>query len=134
MAGLGFDNAMPKLISAKTHSVIDYVHVATNFAVAAILWKKNRAGAWAAAGLGTGVLMNTLMTDYPLGVFRLWDFKVHGALDYSAAALSAALPTVLGFGDAPEAKFFQLQGLGEAGIAGVSNYADETIDWDEKPA
>lgn len=31
MAGLGFDNAMPTVISAKTHSVIDYVHVATNF-------------------------------------------------------------------------------------------------------
>lgn len=129
MAGLGFDDAVPGLISAKTHSVIDYVHVATNFAVAALFWKKNKAAAYAAAGLGAGVLMNTLMTDYPLGVFRKWSFKVHGAQDYGAAVTSAALPTLLGFADEPEAWFFHLQGLGEAGIAAVSDYADRTKRW-----
>ena len=129
MAGLGFDDGAPKLISAKTHGVIDTVHVATNFAVAALLWKKNKPAAIAAAGLGVGVLLNTLMTDYPLGVFRLWSFKVHGAQDYGAAVASAALPTLLGFADQPEAWFFHLQGVGEAGIAAVSDYGDETKRW-----
>ena len=129
MAGLRFDDAVPGVISAKTHSVIDYVHVATNFTVAALLWKKNRAAAWAAAGLGTGVLFNALMTNYPLGVFRVWSFKVHGAQDYGAAAASAALPTLLGFADEPEAWFFHLQGVSELGIAATSDYADRTKRW-----
>lgn len=129
MAGLGFDNAVPGVISAKTHSVIDYVHVATNFAVAALLWKKNRAAAYGAAGLGAMVLANTLMTDYPLGVFRLWSFKVHGAQDYGGAAVSAALPTLLGFADEPEAWFFHVQGAGETAIAAMSDYSDRTKRW-----
>ena len=129
MAGLGFDDEAPGIINAKTHSVIDYVHVATNFAVAALLWNRNRKAAYAAAGLGAVVLGNTLMTDYPLGVFRLWSFKVHGIQDYTGAAASAALPGLLGFAGEPEAWFFHLQGAAETAIAALSDYSDETKSW-----
>ncbi len=129
MAGLGFDNQIPGVIDAKAHSVIDYVHVVTNFAVAALLWKKNRKAAYAAAGLGAGVLLNTLMTDYPLGVFRVWSFRTHGIQDYGGAAASAALPTLLGFADRPEAWFFHIQGAAETGIAALSDYSDRTKHW-----
>lgn len=63
-------------------------------------------------------------------MFRVWSFKAHGAQDYGAAAVSAALPTLLGFADEPEAWFFHVQGVGEAGTAAVSNYADRTKRWD----
>src|ERR1700741_4553291 len=76
----------PKVISARTHAVIDYLHAGTNFVAAALLWKRNRRAAVGALALGAGVLGNALMTDYPLGVFRLYSFKVHGLLDYGVAA------------------------------------------------
>jgi hypothetical protein len=49
--------------------------------------------------LGVAVLGNALMTDYPLGVFRLYPFKVHGILDYGVAAASAGLPALLDIDD-----------------------------------
>lgn len=127
MAGLGFDDKLPRVISAKTHSIIDYVHVGTNFLVGALFHRNgNTRAAYAAYALGASVLANTLMTDYPLGVFRLYSFKVHGALDYGVAAASAALPSILGITDTGAAKYFWAQGAGETSIAGISNYADNT--------
>ncbi len=127
MAGLGFDDKLPRVISAKTHSFIDYLHVGTNF-LAGVLFQRNgnNRAAYAAYALGASVLANALMTDYPLGVFRLYSFKVHGALDYGVAAASAALPSILGITDTAEAKYFWAQGAGETGIAGISDYSDDS--------
>src|SRR4051794_30047041 len=127
MAGLGFDDNMPRVISSKTHSIIDYVHVATNFLAAALFRRRgNRAASNAALVLGAAVLGNAMMTDYELGVFRLYSFKVHGMLDYGVAAASAAMPVLLGIHDTPEAAFFYTQGAGESAIAGISDYSDNS--------
>jgi hypothetical protein len=126
MAGLNFDDALPRVINSKQHAVIDYIHAATNFIVGAIFWKRNKRAAGAAFALGANVLANALMTDYELGVFRLYDFHVHGMLDYGVAATSAAMPALLGFHDEPEAKYFYGQGVGETAIAGISDYDDNS--------
>jgi hypothetical protein len=126
MSGLGFDNEVPGLIPAKTHAVIDYVHVATNLVAAALLGRKNRAAGWAAFGLGMGVLANSLLTDYPGGVFRAYSFRVHGMLDYGTAAASSVLPALLGFPGEAESTYFYIQGAGETGIAALTDYDDNT--------
>jgi hypothetical protein len=126
MAGLKFDDSMPRVISSKTHSVIDYIHVATNLVAGALFWKRNKRAATGAFILGGSVLANSLMTDYELGVFRLYSFKVHGILDYVAAGTSAALPAMLGFTNKREAAYFYAQGGGESLIAGLSNYDDDS--------
>ena len=123
----GILNGGPKVISARTHAVIDYIHAGTNFLVGAMLWKKNRPAAIGAMALGAGVLGNALMTDYPLGVFRLYPFKVHGRLDYGVAAASAFMPEMTGTRPhTPEGKFFRIQGTGETGIAAITDYDDQT--------
>lgn len=127
MSGLKYDDSFPKLIDSKTHSVIDWVHTATNFAAAAIFAARgNKKAAVGAAMLGANVLFNTLMTDYEFGVFRVWNFKVHGILDYGVAATSAALPAMMGFTHTPEADFFYIQGAGETLAAGVTDYDDDS--------
>jgi hypothetical protein len=123
----GIVNGGPKIISARTHAVIDYIHAATNFAVAAMFWKRNRRAAVGALALGGSVLANALMTDYPLGVFRLYSFKVHGMLDYGVAAASGFMPEMTGIRPhSAEGKFFRAQGTGETAIAAISNYDDHT--------
>ena len=126
MAGLKFDNSMPRVISAKTHGIIDYIHVATNLLAGALFWKRNKRAATGAFILGGSVLANALMTDYELGVFRLYSFKVHGILDYAAAGTSAAMPALLGFTAESEATYFYGQGAGETLIAGISDYGDDS--------
>lgn len=127
MSGLKFDDFVPAVISQKTHSIIDYIHAGTNFVAAVIFYKRgnSRAG-HAAAVLGASVLMNTLMTDYEYGVFRVWSFKTHGILDYGVAATSAAFPKVLDIAGTPQATYFYAQGGGETAIAGMSDYNDNS--------
>lgn len=127
MAGLGFDNGFPRVIPSRTHAAIDYVHAATNFLAGALFWKRNRAAAGAAFFLGANVLTNALMTDYELGVFRKWSFRVHGALDYGVAATSSMVPALLGLEeDSAEARYFYAQGAGETLIAGITDYDDDS--------
>lgn len=127
MAGLKFDDKFPRVIDSKTHSAIDWVHSAANFVAAGIFAARgNKKAALGAAMLGADVLLNTLMTDYEYGVFRVWNFKVHGILDYSVAATSAALPAMMGFNDTPEADFFYIQGAVETMTAGITDYDDES--------
>lgn len=116
----------PKVISAKTHGIIDYVHAGANFLAGALLWGRDRRASTGAFVLGASVLANALMTDYPLGVFRLYSFRTHGALDYSVAGASAALPRLLGIGDGAANTFFRLQGSGETLIAAMTDYSDRT--------
>jgi len=67
------------------------------------------------------------MTDYPLGVFRLYSFKVHGLLDYGVAAASGFMPEMTGTRPhRPVGKYFRIQGAGETGIAAITNYDDHT--------
>ena len=126
MAGLGFDDSMPGVISAKTHGIIDYIHAGTNLTLAAVLRNRDRAASNAALALGLGVLVNALMTDYPLGVFRVWSFKTHGMMDYGVAAASAAIPSLVDMNSSAASTFFQVQGAGETGIAALTNYDDNS--------
>ncbi len=127
MAGLTFDDKMPRVIDAKTHGIIDYIHATTNIVAGFMLRKRSRKASNAAFMLGGSVLANALMTDYPLGVFRLYSFKVHGVLDYGVAGLSAAMPEILGERrTSGPAQYFYGQGAGETLIAGMTDYDDES--------
>lgn len=115
---------VPKVISAPKHAVIDYVHAGANVAAGAFFWGRNKRAAAGAFALAAGILANALMTDYPLGVFRLYSFKAHGTLDYGVAAASAAMPDMLGFKGTPEAMYFRAQGSAETGVAAMTDYDD----------
>lgn len=124
MRELLMDRLMPKIISPRTHAVIDYVHAGTNFIAGALLRTRNRRASNAAYALGVSILANALMTDYPLGGFRRYSFRVHGALDYGIAAASASMPKLLGIEDQPEARFFKWQGTGQGVVAAMTDYND----------
>jgi hypothetical protein len=115
---------MPKVISPKTHGVIDYVNAGTNLLAGALFRRRSVRASNAAYALGVGMLVNALMTDYPLGVFRGYSFRVHGALDYGIAAASASMPKLLGIEGSPQARFFDWQGTGEGVIAAMTDYSD----------
>ena len=66
------------------------------------------------------------MTDYEVGAFRLYRFKVHGILDYTLAAISAAMPSMMDFANQRQAKYFYAQGGGESLIAGIWEYDDNS--------
>jgi len=116
----------PKIMSARTHAVIDYIQAGTIFVAAAMIRRHNRRASNAAFVLGAGVLANALLTDYPLGVFRVYDFKTHGMMDRGVAAASAAMLKLPGIGGSREARYFRTQAAAEAGIAAITKYSDNT--------
>jgi len=118
------DRILPKVISARTHGVIDYLHAGTNLLAGALLLRRDRRAATGALVLGAGVLANALLTDYPMGVFRLYSFETHGALDYGVASVCAGIPKLMGIETGPAKAFFRMQGVGQTALAGLTDYHD----------
>jgi len=115
-------NRMPKLIGPKSHSVVDYAMAAAFIGMAAFFWRRNKRAAVGAVLCGAAETFNALCTDYPGGVFREITFETHGAIDFSLSGMVASLPGVLRFSAEPESRFFRLQGLALAAVAGLTDF------------
>jgi len=115
-------NRLPKVLTPKSHAIVDYVSLAGFAAAGALLWKKNRRAAVAClicAGAETAV---TLLTDYPGGVAKSMDFPMHGRVEMGLAAVASSLPAFLGFSDEPEAKIFRAMGIASTLAAAFTDF------------
>jgi hypothetical protein len=119
-----FQKVFPKIIPATTHSVIDYAHAGSGLIAAAVMWKKNRSASNAAIGLAFASLLNGILTDYPLGLFRIYSFRVHGIVDHGIATATEMVPKMFEFTSDREAKYFRMLAAGELLIIELSDYGD----------
>ena len=114
-------------ISPAQHAVLDYTVAATFCGVGFALRRRNpTAAALAFANAGMIVAMSTL-TNYPGGVFRSLSFRGHRTGDIVQALVAGAGPLFLGFAKRPEANYFYVQALSEAGVIAAT-------DWDAPSA
>jgi hypothetical protein len=116
------ENRLPKVIDARTHGVIDYCHAAFFFGMALFCRKSNPRAAIAAAATGGFVLVESLLTDYPLGWKKVIPFSVHGQMDAAFAASSFAMPKLFGFSDSGAATVFTTNGFVEGSVVGMTNW------------
>jgi hypothetical protein len=98
---IGFiKNHYMKIISTKTHGVLDYL---VGIILIASPWLLNFAdgGAkmWIPIILGAGALAYSLMTNYELGVIKTLSMKTHLTLDLLSGIFLAASPWIFGFAD-----------------------------------
>jgi hypothetical protein len=116
-------NRMPKVINPTTHAVIDYVVAGTFFAMAATFFRRGhkRAGISAIA-CGTAATANSLLTDYPGGVFKIITFQNHGRIDMGLGALTAALPNMMGLDSEAEDRFFQGMAIAETAVTAMTDF------------
>ena len=96
-----------KVISPKVHGFIDYGHAAFFLTMGLVWLKRNRAASAAAFATGGLVLVQSLLTDYPLGVKPVISFPTHGKMDAAFASGSWLIPKLFGFEGTPEAKVFE---------------------------
>ncbi len=115
-------DAFPKVIDQRTHAVLDYTTAATLLAMGLRLRHDHPRASTFAFINAAAVLMLSLLTDYPGGVFRKMSFKAHGAVDVAHTAMLAAGPALLGFGRDPEAQLFYLQAAMEAGVVAATDW------------
>jgi hypothetical protein len=88
---------LPKLISPKTHAIVDYATIGAFLVAGAVFWRTNRPAARAALVCAGAELALNLLTDYPGGVTKTVGFPVHGKVDLGLAALTATMPELLNF-------------------------------------
>jgi hypothetical protein len=117
-------NRMPKVISPKTHAIIDYATAGAFFLAGALMWRRHKRAAISSFICGAAETATAMMTDYPGGVTPVIDFETHGKMDAGLSALTATMPTLMAFGDDREAMFFRGQAVGMAAVTGLTDFED----------
>ena len=119
---LNMTRRMPKSLDRKTHAALDYLTVSGFMLLGAYFWGNHKRAAAVALGNGFMVLGVSMFTDYSGAIERRIPFKTHGKLDLVQAATAAALPAILGFGDAAAAMPFRVQALKELVAVGITDW------------
>jgi hypothetical protein len=87
-----------RMISTRTHGVIDYV---TGILLIAAPWlfgfANGTAAQWVPVILGAIVILQSLITDYELGAIRQLPMPTHLMLDAASGALLLVSPWLFGF-------------------------------------
>jgi hypothetical protein len=120
-----FSNRLPKVLGPRTRSVVDYSIAALFFTAGGLFWSRYKRASVSALLCGSGVLLNTLLTDYPGGVVEGMSFETHGKIDVGLAGLTASIPRLMGFADDPHARFFEGTAVAETLAAGFTDYHGE---------
>ncbi len=115
-------NRLPKVISPKTHAIIDYATAGSFLVMGALLWKRHKRAAIGSIVCGAIEANTAMMTDYPGGVAKLISFETHGKIDSGFAGIVGLLPTLLGFSDEKESWFFRGQAMGLAAVTGMTDF------------
>jgi drug/metabolite transporter (DMT)-like permease len=89
-----------RFIPTKLHAPLDYI---VGVALIAAPWifqfSEHTAATAIAVVLGIGLIAYSLLTDYELGVWRVFPMSMHNLFDIGAGAVLAASPWIFGFAD-----------------------------------
>lgn len=101
-----------KFLNPKVHGYLDYAVILLLF-IAPSLFNFVGEAATVSYVLGVVYLGMVLATAYPLGIFKLIPFTVHGAVELILSPLLIAMPWLAGFSYDSSARYFYVA----AGIA-----------------
>jgi hypothetical protein len=120
-----FSNRLPKVLDPGAHSIIDYSVAALCFTAGVLFWKRHKSASVSALLCGTGVMLNTLFTDYPGGMVPAISFETHRKIDVGLAGITATIPGLMGFADDAQARFFEATAVAETLAVGFTDYRSE---------
>ena len=113
-------NRLPKVISPKTHAIIDYATAGGFFLMTGLMWKRHKRAAIAALACGINQTTNAIITDYPGGLAGVISLPTHLKMDAGFAGVVASLPNLLGFSAQWPSYYFRSQGMAIAASAGMT--------------
>ena len=79
---------MPRMISHKSHSTLDYLTAGVFLASAGFFWRRNKRAAMASLVSGTAVAALSALTEYPGGVNGVFGLEKHRNIELGLAATS----------------------------------------------
>ena len=115
--------SLVKFLPAWFHAIADYAVGALLIIVPIAVGGSDEAVATGIV-VGAVVLLVSMATRYPLGVFKVLPFTVHSAGDYLAAALLIVAPFALSFdgSDSGLSVFYVASGLAVLAVSLITNY------------
>jgi hypothetical protein len=116
---------LPKVVSPKTHGMIDYAHAAFFFTFGLLCSRSNKRAARAAFATSGLILAQSLLTDYRFGAKPLISFETHGKMDSVFASTSWMVPLAFGFSGTKAARVFEANSLAEASVVGMTDWDSE---------
>lgn len=117
-------NRMPKVISPKTHMLIDYANAGAFLVRGALLWKRNRRAAIGSMVCGIMEAQTAMITDAPGGLTPIISLDTHRKIDAGFAGFVGLLPSLLAFADEREAHFFRGQAVALAAVTGMTDFGE----------
>jgi hypothetical protein len=100
---------LPKVISPRSHAIIDWALFAATLGTAYVFGKKNRIIGLSALTTAVVEGANVAFSDFPGGLIRKARFPTHGRLGAGNLPMFAALPLLMCFAKRPESLFFYSQ-------------------------
>lgn len=113
---------LPKVINPTVHAIIDYTVAASFLAAGAFFWRRNKRAAISAFVCGGATALSSMVTDYPGGVWKEMSFRTHGRIDAGLVGATGTMPSIMGFRDDKEARFFQVQSIAEAAVTAMTDF------------
>ena len=115
--------SLVKFLPAWFHAIADYA-VGILLIVVALVNDGSDGAKATGVVVGAVVLLVSMATRYPLGVFKVLPFTIHSAGDYLAATLLIVAPFALNFASAEGgiAAFYVVMGIAVLAVSLVTNY------------
>lgn len=89
-----------KMINTKVHGFIDYISwILLLVSPWMFEFASGKADMWIPFFAGIFILLQSLLTDYEFGLFKLISMKTHLVLDFATGIFLAASPWIFGFSD-----------------------------------
>ena len=115
---------LPKIVSPRTHAIIDYALAATFIVAGVKAWPRHKRAAISSFIMAGAEIGLAVMTDYPGGLARTVPFAAHLKFDAGKAGLVSSMPNLLGFGGEWPAWVFRAQAMGGAAVTGLTRYEE----------
>lgn len=89
-----------KLLSTRAHGIMDYL-VGALLIAAPFIFDFDRGGAetWVPMVVGAVIILQALMTNFEVGMFRVMSMRMHLTMDYLIGIFLAASPWIFNFSD-----------------------------------
>jgi hypothetical protein len=113
---------MPKKISPRVHSALDYAVAGSFLLAGALFWKRNRRAAVGSLLCGGATAAVSLLTDYSGQDGKPISYAMHGQIDTGLIAMTAAMPKLMNIEDEPQARFFSGQAMAKTAITAMTNF------------
>lgn len=113
---------LPKKISPRVHSALDYAVAGSFLLAGAIFWKRNRRAAVGSLLCGGATAAVSLLTDYAGDRSKPIPYGMHGQIDAGLIAMTAAVPRLVNIEGERAARFFSAEAMAKTAITAMTDF------------